>query len=243
VLTDNLVVVLVAPRNPLNIGAAARAMSNFGFTNLRLVNPYEVAFREARSAVKSGYILENARECATVAGAVGDCSLVVGTTALSSRAVEHPIRRLEIGGRQLRKHLAAHRAALLFGSEKFGLGNEDMAHCHWLMRIPTREQHGSMNLGQSVAVCLYELIRSGISERRTPVAKQPAAAADLERITALLLDVLRRSGYVHARVAGSTELKTRRLVRRMGLSAHDAEVWQGMLRQVLWKLECYPESE
>lgn len=243
-MLQNLTVVLVSPRNPLNIGAAARAMSNFGSTDLRLVNPYDVAFREAKSAVKSGYILENAREFATLSEAVADCTLVAGTTSIGARAVEHPIRRLEYGGRLIRAAMASGRAALVFGSEKFGLGNDDMAHCHWLMRIPTREEHGSMNLGQSVAVCLYELIRSTAATRKTPDAKQPARAEDLERITGLLLDVLGRSGYVHARVAGSTELKTRRLVRRMSLSSHDAEVWLGMLRQVGWKLsQCYPESE
>ena len=231
-----LAVVLVAPRNPLNIGAAARAMSNFGYSDLRLVNPYDVAFREAKSAVKSGYILDNAREFKTVADAVAGCSLVVGTTALGPRALEHPLRRLEFGARQIRKHVASASAALLFGSEKFGLGNDDMAHCHWLMRIPTRDEHGSMNLGQAVAVCLYELARSAAAAKQVPESRQPAAAQDLERLTTLLIEVLGESGYVHARVAGSTELKTRRLVRRMNLTAHDAEVWLGMLRQIRWKL-------
>src|SRR5438128_2081610 len=125
-MLENLSVVLVAPRNPLNIGAAARAMSNFGCMDMRLVNPYAIAFREAKSAVKAGHILENAREYPTVAEAVGDCSLVVGTTAAASRVLEHPIRRLEYGGRLLREHFAWGRSALLFGSEKFGLGNDDM---------------------------------------------------------------------------------------------------------------------
>jgi TrmH family RNA methyltransferase len=236
-MLENLSVVLVAPRNPLNIGAAARAMSNFGCMDLRLVNAYNVAFQEARSAVKAGHILERAREYPTLADAIGDCSLAVGTTSLGSRAVEHPIRRLEYGGRLIRRQMAGSRVALLFGSEKFGLGNEDMAHCHWLMRIPTREEHGSMNLGQAVAVCLYELARSAVAARQAPEGKQPAAGDDLERITGLLLEVLAESGYVHARVAGSTELKTRRLVRRMNLNAHDSEVWLGMLRQIAWKLK------
>ena len=87
-------VVLVSPRNPLNIGAAARAMSNFGFDELRLVNPYEVAFREARSAVNAGAVLKGVREFATVAKAVADCALVVGTTSIGHRALEHPLRRL-----------------------------------------------------------------------------------------------------------------------------------------------------
>ncbi len=168
-----LKVVLISPRNPLNIGAAARAMSNFGFSELRLVNPYEVAFREARSAVKAHAVLEQAREYPTVAEAVADCALVVGTTAIGPRVLEHPLRRLEYGGKLIAKKLATAPVALLFGSEKFGLSNEDMSHCHWLMRIPAREEHGSMNLGQAVAVCLYEIIRSPAAAKTAPDAKAP----------------------------------------------------------------------
>jgi TrmH family RNA methyltransferase len=232
-----LKIVLVAPRNPLNIGAAARAMSNFGFSELRLVNPYDVAFREARSAVKAQAVLEHAREYATVAEAVADCALVVGTTAIGHRILEHPLRRLELGGKLIAKKLAASPVALLFGSEKFGLANEDMSHCHWLMRIPSREEHASMNLGQAVAVCLYEIIRNPSAAKAVPEAKRPADAAHLERITEFLETILDRSGYVHARVEGSTRMKIRRLVRRLQLNAHDSEVWMGMLRQILWKLE------
>lgn len=232
----NLRVVLVSPRNPLNIGAAARAMSNFGVFELRLVNPYHVAFSEAKSAVKSQGILANAKEFETVADAVADCALIVGTTSIGPRALEHPLRRLETGGRIIAKKLASAPVALLFGSEKFGLSNEDMSYCHWLMRIPTREEHGSMNLGQSVAVCLYEIIRSPSAARVKPEAKRPANAEEMERVTALLGEVLEHSGYVHARVEGSTRVKIRRLIRRMELNAHDAEVWLGMLRQIKWKL-------
>jgi len=231
----NLRVVLVAPRNPLNIGAAARAMSNFGFLDLRLVNPYHVAFREAKSAVKAEQVLSGARECATVAEAVAGCALVVGTTSRGPRALRHPLRRLENGARLIKKKLASAPAALLFGSEKFGLSNEDMSHCHWLLRIPTRQEHASMNLGQSVAVCLYELVRNPAAEGRM-APQPPAKAEDLERMTRLLHELLDRSGYVHARAAASTQLKLRRLVRRLDLSAHDAEVWLGMLRQIRWKL-------
>jgi TrmH family RNA methyltransferase len=231
-----LKVVLIAPRNPLNIGAAARAMSNFGFFEMRLVNPYEVAFREAKSAVKAQKVLDDAREFPTVAEAVADCTLVVGTTSKGHRQLEHPLRRLELGGKVVAKKLASSNVALLFGSEKFGLSNEDMSHCHWLTRIPSREEHGSMNLGQAVAICLYEIIRNPVAAKATPEAKPAAKAADLDRITALLEDVLDRSGYVHAGVAESTRMKIRRLIRRMEMNGHDAEVWQGMLRQILWKL-------
>jgi len=240
--SDFLRVVLVEPRNPLNIGAAARAMSNFGFFHLRVVNPYELAFREARSAVGAEPLLARAEEFKTVAEAVADCTLVVGTTAVGRRQPQHPVRRLEPAARLLRKHLAAGRVALLFGSEKRGLSNEDLSHCHWLLRIPTREEHRSMNLGQAVAVCLYELGRDPHAVAK-PEKHLDATAADLERLTSLLLDALRASGYLKSSPSGSqksrsaapTDEKIRRLVHRLHLSATDAELTLGIFRQILWK--------
>lgn len=233
---DYLRVVLVAPRNPLNIGAVARAMSNFGFSRLRLVNPYEVAFREARSAVGAGHVLQKAEEYSTVAGAISDCALVVGTTAVGHRELQHPVRRLEYGARVIRGQLARAPVALLFGTEKFGLSNDDLSCCHWLMRIPTDEQHGSMNLGQSAALCLYELVRESRAAAIRPEKRKRATAAELDVLTGRLIEILEQSGYVHPRVAASTVRKVRRLVRRMELSAQDAEIWLGMLRQILWKI-------
>jgi TrmH family RNA methyltransferase len=233
---NKLRVVLVAPRNPLNIGAAARAMGNFGFSEMHLVNPYAVAFREARSAVHAHKVLAEAQEHATVAEAVAGCELVVGTTAIGHRALEHPLRRLEYGGRVIARKLASAPVALLFGSEKFGLSNDDMSHCNWLMRVPTGEGYGSMNLGQAVAVCLYEIIRNPTVAKVKAEIRRAANAADLERLTDLLEEVLEHSGYVEKRSGGSTKLKTRRLVRRLNLDGHDAEVLLGMLRQIRWKL-------
>jgi len=260
---DRLRVVLVNTRNPLNIGAAARAMSNFGFTQLRVVNPYELAFREARSAVGAATLLAAAEEHKSVSEAVADCTLVVGTSAVGSREVQHPVRRLEQAALLIRKRLAGSPVALLFGSEKRGLSNEDLSHCHWLLRIPTREQHRSMNLGQAVAVCLHEIARDSKIVRRT---ERAAASGDLERITAVLLDVLRSSGYLKStslaaprtRVnskpgfpfaqspdqapKNNQEEKIRRLVHRLNLSAVDADLFLGILRQILWRLRSSDDS-
>jgi tRNA/rRNA methyltransferase len=232
---DHLRVVLVATRNPLNIGAAARAISNFGFLHLRVVNPYEIAFREARSAVGASRLLACAQEYPSVAKAVADCTLVVGTTAVRHRDLRHPIRRLELGARLIRKQLAANRVALLFGSEKVGLSNRDLSYCDWLMHIPTREEHMSMNLGQAVAVCLYELAREAKAARETELSKR-ATAGEVERMTAVLLEALQASGYTNPSRIFSTEKDVRRLIHRLELSARDAEVWLGILRQILWKL-------
>ena len=204
-------------------------MSNFGFARLRLVNPYHVAFQEARSAVHAHKILRDAEEFPATAEAIADCRLVVGTTSLGHRELQHTLRALEYGGRLIRKRLAAAPVALLFGSEKFGLSNEDISYCHWLLRIGTE---GSMNLGQAVAVCLYELVRNPVLPK--PDRRKPASAAELDRLTKVLTCVLEKSGYVHSESADS---KIRRLVRRLGLAGHDAEIWLGMVRQIEWKLK------
>ena len=230
----DLRIVLVAPRNPLNIGAAARAISNFGFSHLRLVNPYHVAFQEARSAVGASAILESTREFATVAEAVADCTLVVGTTSIGHRTLKHPLRRIEYGARLMRK--SSGPVALLFGSEKFGLGNDDMSHCHWLVRIPTREEHGSMNLGQAVAICLYELSRDSKAGVKEPAGAKPASAEEVERFTKYLLEALSECGYLKPLTSVSMIEKTRRMLRRLKLSSADSVLWQGMMRKILWKM-------
>ncbi len=209
-------------------------MANFGCTRLRVVNPYEVAFREARSAVGAAPLLASAEEFTTVADAVADCALVVGTTSVGHRELQHPLRRLEYGARMMRR--AVGPIALLFGSEKFGLSNEDMSHCHWLMRISTVDLNRSMNLGQAVAVCLYELTRDPRAVAARPEPLKIAAAADTEQITLMLVEALERSGYIQPLTAESARTKVRRLIRRLNLSARDAPVVMGMLRQILWKL-------
>src|SRR5258708_555989 len=154
-------------------------MSNFGFLRLRVVNPYEVAFREARSAVGAPELLASAEEYKGIAEAVADCTLVVGTTAVRHRDLQHPLRLLEEGADLIRTHLHSgvagsgamssgsmnlkptnegSRVALLFGSEKRGLSNQDLSHCHWLLRIPTIQEHISMNMGQAVPASLSPLV-------------------------------------------------------------------------------------
>jgi tRNA/rRNA methyltransferase len=148
-----------------------------------------------------------------------------------------PLHPLESAGTLIHDQLASSPVGLLFGSEKFGLSNEDMSYCHWLLRIPTREEHGSMNLGQAVAVCLYELRRNANRASHRFEASPDVTAEDRERVTGLLIDLLGRSGYVQEHTSKSTELKIRRLVTRLRMPAADAETWLGILRQILWKLK------
>ena len=228
----NLAVVLVSTRNPLNIGAAARALANFGFSDLRLVDPYDVAFREAVSAVGGAHVLQAARVFATVSEAVADCSLVIGTTAGQHRVPQQPVELVQAGARRLREH--AGTAALLFGSEKFGLSNDDMSFCHMLMRIPTVPKTPSMNLGQAVAVALYEVVREEVRTRTAHF--EGVTGADAEQLTKMLHEVLVKSGYTNRITALSTELKVRRWIRRLRMNRRDTPLLLGILRQILWKI-------
>lgn len=207
-------------------------MANFGLDDLRVVNPYEVAFREAVSAVGGAHVLRSARVFQSLAEAVADCSLVVGTTAARRRELNQPIERLAAGMPAVRRH--AGRVALLFGSEKFGLSNDDLSFCHTLLRIPTVPETPSMNLGQAVAVSLYEYARADAAPPRRPRANA-IDGADAEQMVKMLLEVLDESGYTNRITATSTELKIRRWVRRTRLGRRDVPLLLGILRQILWK--------
>lgn len=245
-----LCVVLVRARNSSNIGAAARAMRDFGFARLRVVNEFTPPFEAARSAVGASEVMAGARTFSTIADAVADCTLVVGTTAVGERSLQHELLELPAAGARIAEALRrcadsqgpGPRVALLFGSEKTGLSNDELSHCHWLLTIPMHqiagERHVSMNLGQAVAVCLYELVRGSEAGEppRSAFIEDLADAASLERITALLERVLEATEYTRRHAANSEPQQVRRLVRRIGMSAVDAPIWMGILRQILWKL-------
>jgi TrmH family RNA methyltransferase len=246
-----LVVVLVGARNPSNIGAAARAMQDFGFSELRLVNAYAAPFEaaqlaaqmEAKSAVAAGEVMRCARRFESVAEAIADCTLVVGTTAIGDREMKHAVLALQQAAPQMLAELAAsgRRVALLFGSEKTGLTKEQLSYCSSLTTIPMfapeEARHLSMNLGQSVAVCLYELVRAGFEgAKELPVLHEAAATAqDRELLTQKLLDVMQATGYARRFPANATEAVVRQLVLDLGTSHQEAMTWMGVLKQVLWR--------
>lgn len=261
-------IVLVRPRNPLNIGAAARAMANFGFRELVVVNPYEPTWQETRSAVGAEEVVRSGRAVPTLIDAIGDTALAVATTSGSRRHLTRELiplgeltawldncrmRHLETPrlssalkrvGRAGRRALAmkprALRAALLFGSEKTGLSNEEMTYCHALVRIPTSPDCPSMNLGQAVAVSCYELARQGLASRRLPGARihrsDPATLQSLERIFERAVRVLDEAGYLQPKNRQAAILKLRQFLLEIGLTNYDARILGGVLAQIEWKL-------
>jgi len=264
---SRLTVVLVGARNPTNIGAAARAMHDFGFSDLRIANefapPLEAAQLEAtKSAVSAQHILSSARRFDTLLEAIADCTFVAGTTAIGERELTQPILPLQQAAPLIGSALQAGapcpdsgtwdeaaqisaepqpRVALLFGSEKTGLTNDHLSHCSLLTTIPLfapeQERHLSMNLGQSVAVCLYELTRAGFEGARDIPALHEASATEQDRelLTQLLLEVMQSTGYTRRYPHNAAAPFVRRLVQQLGRTHREAMTWMGILRQALWR--------
>ncbi|HVT97350.1 MAG TPA: TrmH family RNA methyltransferase, partial [Acidobacteriaceae bacterium] len=197
---------------------------------------YDAGFREARSAVDAEPVLQGAKEFASVAEAVADCTLVVGTAEGSGRKTEEPLERLEaVGAAMLEALRDGARVAVLFGSEKTGLSNQNLSYCQRVLRIPTEAQQPSMNLGQAVAVVLYELIREGETFSAREETRL-ASAGDRERLVELLVEALERSRSGGQPSGPTTEERVRRLLRTMALTEPDAQGLMGIVRQILWKL-------
>ena len=235
-------VVLVRPRNPLNIGAAARALANFGLREMAVVAPFEPTWHEARQAAIGGdFVIASARAVPSLADILSDVALVIGTTTGSRRILFREILPLPDLAPWLRRRKATGRAALLFGSEKTGLSNQDMSRCHVLVRIPTTPDCPSMNLGQAVAVCAYELTRSGIMTVPPPEVavhrSEPASQQALDHIFEHAVSVLDASGYFHPKSRAAMLLKLRRTLLDLNLTCNDVRVLGGVLSQVGWKLD------
>jgi len=233
-------ITLVRPRNPLNIGAAARALANFGFSKLVLVEPYDPVWREARSAVGAGQVMKSACAVNNLTEAIADCTLVVGATTGSRRNLDRdPIPLTELVAR-LQEASSHKRAALLFGSEKTGLSNEHMSYCHFLVRIPTTAQSPSMNLGQAVAVCCYELARAAeFPSSKAPVrvhTSLPATMHSLDHLLDRMVRLLDYSGYFNPKGRNTQITKLRRLLLDLQLSNYDVRVLGGILAQMEWKI-------
>ena len=259
-----LTVILVGARNPQNIGAAARAMQDFGFSDLRFVNPYTAPFEAAqidgvKSAVGAASVMASARAFSTLADALADVTLAIGTTAIGGRELDCEILAIQAASPLILAGLRGEaegaqskdgepRVALLFGSEKTGLTNEQLSHCHLLTTIPLfapeGRRHLSMNLGQAVAVCLYELVRDGMEGARElpELHRSSATGDDRERLTQMLLELMQATGYARRFPANARITVVRRLVQQLGSSREEAATWLGILRQALPREEDDPRN-
>jgi tRNA/rRNA methyltransferase len=235
-------IILVRPRNPLNIGAAARAAANFGLRDFVVVQPYAPVWQETRAAVGAEEVIRSARAVDQLSEAIADANLVIGTTAGSRRNFDRDLVSLDLLPQWLESAWAGEhvRAALLFGSEKHGLTAEQLSCCHVVVRIPTGSDCPSMNLGQAVAVCAYELRRAGLIAVNSPAPRvhvsDRANMQAVEHVFGRLVTVLDDVGYLQPKQRAATLIKVRRLLLDAGLTNNEVKILGSVLAQIEWKL-------
>lgn len=218
--------VLVRPANALNIGAAARAMANFGLDDLVAVDPYARRWRDAHSSRYGSALLSRAR-LLTLEEAVADRDLVLGTCSAHDRAVRTRSLTLPALGRARGK-----RVAVLFGSERDGLSNAELGYCHALLRIPTAPEAPSMNLGQAAALVAYECARRGLERVFAEPLGEPPDGRQLEG----LVDAALRASEKARVNAHLCEPERRRKIRRgflrWTMTRKDASWLRGLLEKL-----------
>jgi len=229
--------ILSRTRNPKNIGAAARGMANFGFRDLAVVKPYPVAWREVRAAVQAHEVVENAQKFDSLKEALGSSHVVIGTSAGSRRKSGERWIGLEDLKRLVRDSVKARKSvALIFGSEKTGLTNEDLDFCYYIVRVPTVEECPSMNLAQAVTVLAFALKVEG----KRPVVGQKrvlpqAPVSAVERLISQGLKAFEAAGLLKGWDLPRSEGRVRRAFSHWNLSAGDVAMLHRLFRWVIQK--------
>lgn len=234
--------VLVRPQMGENIGAAARAMWNFGLDRLRLVAPRDGWPNQSAVAMASGAgrLLDEAQLLNSVAEAVGDCHYVLATTARArglTKPVLGPERAMQVAASKI---TAGERVAVLFGPERAGLENEDIARANALINVPVNPQFASLNLAQCVLLTAYEWQRAGaeITHERVDMAKSDwAQQIEIEKLAEHFEARLGEAGFFFPdHKAQGMKINLRNMWSRMPLTRADVQILHGMLRQMVrWK--------
>lgn len=232
--TADIRIVLVEPSHPGNIGAVARAMKNMGLEQLVLVGPRQFPHSEAIArASGAGDVLSSARVVATVAEAVAGCGFVVATTS-RARDQYFSVADVRDAAERVLRESQRGTAAVLFGSERAGLSNEQLEAAHLLIRIPASESYPSLNLAMAVQVVTYELFRArGVQIDTAPAAGPLADPVEMERLYVHLAQVLEEIDF-RDRTQGGTHLmaRLRRLFQRAALDRNEVNILRGILTAV-----------
>lgn len=233
----DLRVVLVETSHPGNIGAVARAMKNMGLQQLVLVRPKQFPDPEATArASGADDLLRSARVVDSVEAAIGDCGLVAATTS-RDRDQYFRVRDVREGAAQLVTQARTGPVALLFGNERTGLTNDELALAHLLLRIPANPEYASLNLAMAVQLVAYETWRArGAQYVQPPPAMALASAAEMERLFTHLQQVMDEVGF-RDRTPGGTSLmnRIRRFMHRAELDQNEVNILRGILTAVQQK--------
>jgi tRNA/rRNA methyltransferase len=240
-------IVLVRTHYPGNLGATARIMRNFGLADMVLVAPQaDIHDRNARQLSTHGEsILDAARIVESLGEAVADCALVIGTSGPEGGM----FRRQSLGTpEEILRHAipplqSGQSVALVFGPEPTGLANEDVTRCHHLIHIPTDDAYSSLNLAQSVAICLYELRRQWLkAEGSLQPTEAMASFSEQEHMFAQLRLALEEIHFLYGPKAGSLMHAVRHLLGKARLTTMEVKVLLGLARQIRWHVANHPDT-
>jgi len=233
-LLGNLRVVLVSPKFSGNLGMVARAMKNTAIEDLRLIAPRAEINKEAYMMAPTGAdILDTARLHDTLFDAVADCGVVIGTTRRRG-VIRRNIISPEEAASMLAQRLRAGKAALVMGAEDTGLGNDDLALCHWIVGMHTGAEHESFNLSHATAILLYLINRAVTAEQGV---RKLAEASRLEAMFTDLNRFLRETGFSHEADPKRMMTLVRLMLHRAGLSDREVRIVRGILRQARWRIK------
>ena len=231
--SPNPIIVLVRPQLGQNIGKAARAMLNFGLTELRIVAPRDGWPNPEAGPAASGAdsVLEQATIHPTVADAVADCTNVFASTVRRRDIILPVVDPTQMAAEI---HAAQGRTAILFGPERSGLATEDVAHAGTIVTVPINPEFGSLNLAQAVILLAYEWSRGQPLEQPTlKDAEEPAPQAEVEGLVGQVDSALEAAGYYfppdRAKV---TKLTIRTLLTKPGWSSREVRAMRGMIRSI-----------
>lgn len=239
------VIILVRPQMGENIGAAARAMLNFGCDRMRLVTPRDGWPNPSAVAMASGAgrVLDHAQLCESLPEALADCHYSYATTA-RARDLNRPVLSPEEAAQDaLDRMEQGQRVGLIFGPERAGLENEDIAHASALITVPVNPDYASLNLAQCVLLVCYEFMRCYKARDNAPAPHKSAANSELAtaaQITALgnhYEERLTEAGFFWPEEkAPSMKLHLRALWSRLELTSADVQMMHGIVRQMVrWK--------
>jgi tRNA/rRNA methyltransferase len=234
---DNFAFVLFKPQSAGNIGAAARALKNMGFGDLRLVAPGPLNNREAVAmAVHADDVLAGATTFPDLPSALADCSVTVGTTSRRGgyRSTAQPLRAAAM---ELNTLSRSNRIAVIFGREDRGLTNRELKLCHRLITIRTAPEYPSLNLAQAVVVVAYELMMASTASSATPTAREFVSATMSDAMLARMADALVSIGFIDEQNPDHIMFAMREIFGRSGLTPREVEILNGMARQIRWVAE------
>lgn len=227
-------IVLVSPTHPGNIGAAARAMKNMGLRELHLVSPCDFPHADAEARASSAVdVLAAARVHERFEEAIGDCGLVVGTSARQRHLPWQLAEPRECAPRIVQA-AGSGDVALVFGTERVGLTNAELARCNLLVSIPTDPEYSSLNLAMAVQVVAYEVWLAMRTEVPPPPALEvPLSTADeMARLYDHFDAVLEHIDFRDRTGSGQLMTRIRRLFNRAQLDQHEMNILRGFLTAV-----------